>query len=87
MNACIGPGPNAGPLACLGPISSIFYIILNPFILLARIINGRELIYLFTTILFIILQLLYTYILSSLIIFIIGKIKNLLSPQTVKIFS
>jgi hypothetical protein len=76
MNSCLGPGPDAGALACLGPISSFFYIIINPFFLLARVINGRELIYLFTTILFILLQIFYVYILSSLIVFIIGKIKS-----------
>lgn len=71
---CFGPGPNAGPFACLSPILSIFYVILNPFFLLGGIIiHGKELIHLFATILFITLQILYTYLISCLIIYIFKR--------------
>ena len=74
LNQCFGPGPNAPPLSCLNNIVlKLLYIFLIPFILLFDIINGKELIYYFTTILFFILQVIYIYILSCFIYFITKK--------------
>ena len=63
LNTCIGP---KGVLACLQ----------NPFVLLTKVINGPQVIYLFTTVVFLALQIFYVYLLSCLVIHIYNRIKK-----------
>lgn len=74
ISYCFGPGPGASIFACLSTFSSILYVLLTPFLVLGRlIIIGSGFGYLILTILLIILQIFYTYVISSLIVSIFSK--------------
>jgi len=70
---CIGP---KGFLACMNNVQKTVYIFLLPFLVAADILNGSSILYLFTTILFLIAQILYLYLLACVILFAFSKIKQ-----------
>ncbi len=77
LNMCFGP---QGLLACFPNVFlKVAYVVLCPFMILQEVVNGSHLIFLFTSVLFFILQICYLYIISCIVHRIFRK--NPISPM------